>query len=775
MLPDMTEDWRFQKSPHVEHGGLRGYAGTSLRCKAADGIDVAFGSLCIASNDPQAPLAPDQQAALVRFADMLSAEIINKSRESRRTERRHMGELLATVQAEAKPDTVEQQIRDVIQQVYPNVKVNIVGTTEKSVLVSGRTEPILLADIQNGLWEDSELIDSIILAQNQQRLTTDKTVRAIVYVCLTQPLTQYLVVTSSEIQFVFDDVDAWFIERCALIFCNTIQEGRLREALEAKERFLRGITHQLRTPIHGVLGSVDLLAEELASRNLLEDIQFSDGQLTASSFLNTIRDSGRELMSTVNNMLKLNRWTESGENAVEPATLQSLNQIEHDIIHDVMQTIPQRELAQISIMFENQLATDYSMIVIDLILLRECIQALIINAVQFTKKGAVIIVISGASDYSRLRFDVIDTGCGIKPEDRLRIFEPYEKVDPHTRGAGLGLTLAPKVARAINGDVSLISSEVGMGSHFRAEFYNPGFACPINSSSNRGLKLEAMPKRFHVIPADTERPDLVMHFASYLEHRGFEDAKSPRGSMIIITYTPDMDEFRRLIASVDPRHVAMTLIPAGATFQQLHGKHQVRTFSGPFLSTRLEEILLELDDIYKRLDADSSLGETGSGTIDEKESRHSADQEDPVSPADSQPRALLVDDNMVNLRIMRMYCEKREVPYVTAEDGREAVNKFEAAVSGNEPFNLVLMDLQMPICDGVDATSEIRQLESDHHLQPSTIFMVTGQDSAADKSRSFSAGANEYYVKPMSIRNLDRGIGEYFPGFPSTNLNRTKN
>lgn len=768
MIPDMGNDWRFKHSPHVEEGGLRSYAGTHLRCKADSGDDIALGSLCIASNTPQEELPKEQQAALIRFADMMSAEIINRSRQSRKQQRMVMSELLGNVQTTATPDTVEASLRDIIVKVYPHVEIFVQQSTDHSVRVPGRKEPIHFDDVHDGLWEDSELIDHIILTQNHQKLHTDYTVRAIVYACQTQPLTKYLVVTSRELQYVFDDVDAWFIERCALVLRNTVQEGRLREALEAKDRFLRGITHQLRTPIHGVLGSVDLLAEELASRNLLDDgplVDSSYGALTASSFLRTIRDSGRELMSTVNNMLKLNRWAESGA-VVQPASLQTLKQIEADILHDVVSTIPERELSQISLMFENQLATDDCMIVIDLVLLRECIQPLIINALQFTQKGAVIITISGSSDYSRIRFDIVDTGCGIRFEDQKRIFEPYEKVDQHTRGAGLGLTLAPKIAHVLNGRVTLVSSEMGLGSHFRAEFLDPGFACPIDRHQFEIPKLEAMPKQFHVIPADKERPDLVLHFASYLTHRGYRDANTPDGSMIIITYTPDLDEFRKLVATVDPRHVAMTLIPAGAATSLLHGKHEVRFFSGPFLTTRLEEILEELDTIYKRLNSDPELGETASGTRDKGSSKCSTDGISLLSPADSQPRALLVDDNVVNLRIMRMYCEKRKIPYVTATDGQEAIQKFQESIDKNEPANMILMDLQMPVCDGVDATRKIRELEEEHILQPSIIFMVTGQDSAEDKSRSFEAGVSDFYVKPMSIKSLDRGIGEYFPGFP---------
>ncbi|KAL1305469.1 hypothetical protein AAFC00_002347 [Neodothiora populina] len=770
MLPNMETDWRFKHSPHVEQGGLRSYAGTHLRCQAEDGIDFAIGSLCVASNTPQEPLSPAQQTALVRFADIISVDIITRSRESRKQQRLHMSDLLAKVQSQATPENVELLVREIIAEIYPRAVMSLREPADHSLTVPGRSKPIPLHDIYNGLWEDSELIDKIIVEQNHEKLHTSATVRGIFFTCLTQPRTKYLLITTDEIQYVFDDVDAWFIERCALMICSTIQEGRLREALEAKDRFLRGITHQLRTPIHGVLGSVDLLAEELASRNLLMDDDTSydnaaDNSHTASSYLKTIRDSGRELMSTVNNMLKLNRWAENPGTA-QPATLQSLNQVEADILHDVTQTIPDRELSQISLMFENQLATDYSMIVIDLVLLRECIQALIVNALQYTRKGAVIVTISGCEDYSRLRFDIVDTGIGIKPIDQARIFEPYEKVDPHTRGAGLGLTLATKIAAALNGEVSLVRSEPDYGSLFRAEFHDPGFACPINRKEMHPPSFDAVPKKFHIIPADTERPDLVLHFGSYLTHRGFEDAKSPDGAFIIITYTPDLDEFRRLVASVDPKQVAMTLIPAGVKTEKTFGKHEVRCFTGPFLTSRLEVILQELEKIYQRLNSSPEAGETASGTCDKTSSvRADEPADDVVSPSGSQPRALIVDDNAVNLRIMRMYCQKRDIPYVTATDGRQAVEAFQTSIDRNEPLNLVLMDLQMPVCDGIDATREIRGLEEKCALQACAIFMVTGQDSATDKQRSFAAGASEYYVKPMGIKTLDRAVGGYFPGF----------
>ncbi|KAG9736340.1 hypothetical protein KCU59_g9985, partial [Aureobasidium melanogenum] len=227
-------------------------------------------------------------------------------------------------------------------------------------------------------------------------------------------------------------------------------------------------------------------------------------------------------------------------------------------------------------------------------------------------------------------------------------------------------------------------------------------------------------------------------------------------------YTPDADEFRRYVAEIDTRQVAMCLVPAGATTDKLHGAHEVRFFSGPFLTSRLEEITIELNTVYKRLHSDPEAGETASGLANPNDAHRTSGTEDGVDPADAQPVALLVDDNVVNLRIMRMYCEKRKIEYLTAMDGNEAVSVFESSLE-KRPINLILMDLQMPVCDGIEATRRIREIESEKALPRSALFIVTGQDTIADKQNSFSAGADEFYVKPLGLKTLDKGIKEYFP------------
>lgn len=765
MLSDLSNDWRFKSSPHVAKGGLRSYAGTPLRCKTLTGEEIALGSLCVASNSVKPALSLHHQAILVRFADIVVSELVNHSREARKRQRLHMANMLAECRTDNPRDT-EVQILDILQRVYPAASVSVQQPIDGSIFLSD-TSSIRFEDVQDGLWEDVEAIEALIQTQNHARLETPHVVRAIISPFVTYLGTRYLVLTSNEVQHVFDDVDAGFVESCALLLRHTIQEDRLRDALSAKETFLRGVTHQLRTPIHGILGSCDLLAEELASHGMLGGAPERPTAPTAWSALKTIRDSGRELMSTINNILKMNRWAGGIERSPGPTQLDALGQIEKDIMYDVHQLLPEHHLSKITIFFENCLPE--GTIEVDITLLKECIQALILNALQFTDRGMVTTCMSMQN--SHLVFDILDTGCGIAEADNERIFEAYEKASPYTRGAGLGLTLASSIAKAMDGQVVLVASsqEPGKrGSHFRAEFNRPRFAFPPTPARPLQAILPEMPTVFHVVPACAQLEGLSFRLANYLEYRGVRPVDSPKGALIILTYTTAREEFLRLIESVEPGQIAICLLPADVTVSVPVDKSNIKLFSGPFLSPRLDEILREVNTTHKRLISESAPGKllvepSPSGSPAAAiEAAHGAGEMLPVGP---QPMALLVDDNAVNLRILRMYCNKRHIPYVAAIDGREAVDRFKASLEGGKRVNVILMDLQMPVCDGVEATKHIRAIEQERGLERSHIFMVTGQDSVGDKSRSFNAGADEYYVKPVSVRSLDRGIGARFPAF----------
>lgn len=770
MVPDLASDWRFRGSPPVAQGGLRSYAGVQLRCQTPTGEYVALGSLCVASNSEQAPLTQTQEGALIRFADMLVTEIVSRSRQERRRQRNILARRLAECRLDDLEDA-ETHILELIREVYPSTCVGIYEASDDRIPLPNHL-PINAVSVQDGLWEDSEHIDELIRTANFTKISTSRTVRAVIHPCHGLPHQKFLVVASSHAQTVFDDIDSWFVEKCATSLANISREGSLREATRAKDKFLRGITHQLRTPIHGVLASCELLTEELVARNSPAGSPGGEASATSpSSIIDTIRDSAKELMTTVNNILKLNRWEETVATR-QHFGLQSLANLEDDIMREMKQVVSQNELSRIPILFENRLGSDGYITIVDPSLLKECLQSLILNALSNDNDGAVIIAITAPPDNSRLTFDIFDTGCGIAPADQSRIFEAFEKINPHSRGAGLGLTLAAKIAASMDGNVSLVASSQDSGnhgSHFRAEFFKPVFTHNNLTHSPLSASLQHIPREFYIAHAPDQRLELVSHFASFLEYQGFKRASAPKDSFVIIAYTPETVEFQKLVDSLESGQRPICLAPAKTGLRKLLGD-RVDFHSGPFQSARLQEILKGIDRAYQRQDLKDSmvLPEARQGfEIDLSRISELEIVTPPTPPPEAEPIALLVDDNFVNLRILKMYCEKRNITYSTAINGQEAVEQFRRSQEEGRPVNLVLMDLQMPVCDGIEATQQIREVEGKNQpaLPPSRILMITGQDSAQDKARSFAAGADAFYVKPMGVKALDQGIGKYFPGF----------
>ena len=770
MLTNMADDWRFKHAPHVEVGGLRSYAGTQLRCKTEGGQEVALGSLCMASGSMMEPLTAEQQETFVKFADMITAEIVTTSQINRQRQRRIIGDAILQIQGEATAENVEDLVSCIVREEYPAAYVSFQDSGDNSIAMYNRA-PVPYDEFQDGLWEDTNYIDTAIASMNHMRLRSEQTTRAIAYQCTSMPIARYLVVASNEIQHVFDDIDTWFIERCSLLVNSLFQERSIKEAVEIKDRFFRGITHQLRTPLHGILGSCELLAEELVPTNDDSAINSKSQAVMSqapdlahlSSYISTIKSSGEELMSTINNMLKINRWSEMNQ-ASTTKSLYSLHQLETDLCDELLQLVPESGLTHITIFIRNEVTTEKSLIWTRVTLLKECLQSLLVNAVQYTTSGSVGVVMSADQKSSRLRFDVQDDGCGIKAEDRQRIFKPYEKANEYSLGAGLGLTLASKIANAMNGTISLVSSKEGEGSCFRAEFNDVRFACASGAAA-LSPQLHCLPKRFHEVKLLGARSAACQHFRSHLELRGFQLCEDQSQSLGVIDYSPDREKFEKLLDNVDPGWNAVCLVPADAAHGSVkEARSNVHFFTGPFTSSRLDDILEQVDKLYEV----QSLEAKPTSPLPLEVPLRLLDKS-PAKPFEapekgSPLRGLLVDDNPINLRIMRMYCEKRHISFVVAVDGQEAVDRYRTPTNGNYP-SLILMDLQMPKMDGAQACEEIRKIEAENSLSRAVIFIVSGQDSPADKARCSIAGADDFLVKPVKFKTLDLRVRGYFVGF----------
>jgi signal transduction histidine kinase/CheY-like chemotaxis protein len=824
----MMEDWRFQKSPYVERGGLRAYAGAPLRLQNESGDCVGIGSLCVASRTSQEPLSKSQQHTLARLADWVVSDIVQCARARRQRERRWMTELISIAQEEI--DSVspeesilfpEEPVLRILKITYPDAVINLQSSKVEHIEIEGRG-PMLSSDLENGLWEDNDFIDDFIANSNQKDLPTTRVVRVIATKCETISGPSLLVVASKDLRLVFDDVDSWFVQTCASMVSQTWHKRLLTEAMRAKEKFLRGFSHHLRTPIHGILGSAELLAEELqnfrdSAKPISTMLEVTPAVKSGkpSIYLDTIKTAGRDLISIVNSMITLNRWADIAMKD-RCRAIHTTYELETELANEILKAFSGDARYSASVIFNHNLPPDCDSLGIDLNLLRDCLLPLVINAIQCTSKGIVAVIMSISSNTKELVIDVVDTGRGIHPDHQQRIFEPYEKVDMQSMGAGLGLTLASKFATLLNGSVVLVSSGLDDGSHFRATFREIECVCSPLSSQLRLSKLNNMPSKFYNMKPSSDCMSLCEYFAKFLSFHGFTPSKSMEDCFIILDFVPDLEQRHRYLSQLSSEQVAICLIPtseAEACFEQTF--NNVVYVRGPFLTSTMSSALEEADTLLSGIKASrvchlpldelvNTRSKSGEGPgiiadllhLKDLPAQVSVDlpvdptvappsyQSDPLASEKSRiiipifpalttsprPTALLVDDNVINLRILQMYCSKRGMSYTCATDGLQAVEIFSqnqslSATGKGASIQLILMDLQMPLCDGIEATKQIRMLEKQNKWKKTSLFIVTGQDSPSDRTAADGAGADEYFVKPVGIKLLDRSVKRYFPEF----------
>ncbi|KAG4291356.1 hypothetical protein FPRO06_03242 [Fusarium proliferatum] len=817
LLPNMLQDWRFSESPYVEHGGLIAYAGVPLRMQHESGECVGLGSLCVASATGRDPLSKTQQLALARLADWIVHDIIQCTRARRQRERHRFVELIAAVQQEPDGEDVQEPILRILRQAFPDESISLQSTgTDQSTV----QYPATTSDLKHGLWEDDEYIEDFIANSNFDEPPKDRVVRFISAQCETKLGPSVLVVATKDFRRIFDDVDAWFVHTCATMLTQRWQKRLLTEVMRAKEKFLRGVSHQLRTPIHGILGAAELLTEDLRALTVpgsttlrpgVEAIMKPLAELGKSSiYLDTISTAGRELMSTVNSMITLNRWADIAAAERQYAT-HSIESLETSLVKALANFTFRDTRTRAPVFFHHNLTSESEGLRVDINLFRDSILPLIVNALQNTTEGVVTVTQSYTQDTKTLVVDVEDTGCGIPPEDQGRIFDLYEKVGEHSTGAGLGLTLATKFSALLHGSIELVLSEVDRGSHFRATFRDirPSGSTPAET---KALQLKHLPLSYRHLPSDPPDAHLSSNLAKYLAQSGFTSSNDSQDCLNIIDYIRDPAEREKYHSILPKGQVAICLVPNSDEQGVPESCTNIVFVDGPFSSSALDSALQKADELLARLrkstrtspqpspafledpkslvtshdptaesdrksTSDEGYGSvTGSSValrttealLNESVAKAVSQIEAAtidlpirplIPPATSKPMTLIVDDNAVNLRILEMYCKKRGLPYLSAIDGHQAVELFKTQQTSS-PIDLILMDLQMPVCDGISATRQIRALEK---TSKAVLFIVTGQDSQMDREAASKAGADNYLVKPVGIRMLDSSLKRYFP------------
>ena len=516
-------------------------------------------------------------------------------------------------------------------------------------------------------------------------------------------------------------------------------------ATRAKSYFLANMSHEIRTPMNAILGFSALL-----ERTSLTEKQ--------RDYLKTVQSSGNLLLEIINNILDVSKF-DSGHFVLENIEF-NLDQVCVDALQICMPRLTSRRI-ETSIRIDHDVP---EILVGDPTRLQQVLVNLIGNAGKFTREGSIILKVfrhAVVGEDVVLRFHVCDTGIGI-PADKVEvIFQPFTQVDESTTrkfgGTGLGLSICKSIVKACGGDI-FVESEIGKGSDF-----------VFTLKLRRGEKhddITAMPAavrdrfRFFVLADGPANGETVCH---YLKSAGLE----------IVGFSQEETAMMQLLQNAattgnfsSAGHSAVLIVAGNALLAEEIAKMRQHFPEGCFRA-----VLLSSD---AKIDTLTSARESGygalvpasftrrqlfaavSGVCLEEPAHGSAEAagQSVESVNFSGCRILVVEDDMGSRRLLKEILEKTGAACEFVQNGQEAVD-----ILRGQSFDICLMDVQMPVMDGLAATRIIRS-------EISSVLPIIALSAAVmkeDREKGIAAGMNDYLSKPLDVEALRSCLNKFCP------------
>ncbi len=504
---------------------------------------------------------------------------------------------------------------------------------------------------------------------------------------------------------------------------------RAEAATQAKSEFLAKMSHEIRTPMNAIIGFTDLALS-------------TDKESRRKDFLDNIHDASQTLLTLIDDILDLSR--------IEAGKL--------ELVHRPFRVQPVMD--KLAVLFTHRAAEQRLELILsssiptglvlegDPVRIEQILVNLTSNALKFTERGEVEVrasLDSQSPTRARLRFSVRDTGIGLEEHQIERLFNPFSQVDDsNTRkygGTGLGLSICKQLVEMMGGKIH-VSSTLGIGSTF-------WFSLPLDvrnadSPVEEAVSMEQLRGKRVLVVDDNPATCRVLH--DILGSLGLHSDTVASGEEAIARVQSDEVD----LVLMDWRMPGMDGLEATRCIRELPGQHDLPIVM--ITASPRDELLRSLESGL--INSSLSKPVTPAGLLDAIREALIPANEAPEAPAaqgiQAQPlkgaRILLVEDNLLNQRVACETLQRLGVQVDVAGNGLAGV---EAVERGH--YDAVLMDLQMPVMDGLEATRRIRA-NPEHAALP--IIAMTANALTRDRDRCIAAGMNDFLTKPVYAARL---------------------
>jgi len=500
---------------------------------------------------------------------------------------------------------------------------------------------------------------------------------------------------------------------------------KAEEAAKAKSLFLANMSHEIRTPLNGILGFLELL-----KTTDLDEEQFE--------YINTITTSANSLLEIINNILDISK-IESNKVELELIPFKPITEFEETI--EIFGARAGDKGINLVSYIDPSIPANLKG---DILKIKEVITNLLSNAIKFTHEGYISLKVKKTAMTAskiKLYFEVEDTGIGVSEEQKDKIFEAFSQADISvTRkygGTGLGLAISGKYIELMGGKIG-IESELNKGTKFffeiELEVLDPKESLIPNAFSKLKLAL---------LDTDNIKSD---YFKEYLKYAGvqtiyfksLEELKEiiKTEDLNCVNFVYDTIKNHEYFQYLESVNVKYTLISS------LKHKHEIDNLDYKAIYTIWDP--MNPEKVYSMLEEiDHSRLTTYTKTIDK------------ITTTDNENefnlKVLVAEDNPINQKLIKITLEQMGIKVVLANNGLEAFNKYSI---NPDNYDLIFMDIQMPVMDGIEATKEILDFEEEEEIEHIPIIALTANALKGDRERFLSEGMDEYLTKPINKEEL---------------------